>query len=165
MLLGVRWAPCSDRLPEEHSSPCRERGGQTGGGGGVTSHPVQEHSLFPALTVATSRECAVLTHSIRAPEGQRVGTVTVLHVRKLLSPERGKDLLKVTESGWKHKNPDFQFLGPSPPERQLPAVQSLPLSRSCPSPVPTGGPCLTGGCPLRPTSSAFSVPPTRTKQI
>lgn len=85
MLLGVRWAPCSDRLPEEHSSPCREWGGQTGGGAGVTSLPVQEHSLFPALTVAISQECAVLTHSVRAPEGQRVGTVTALHMRKLKS--------------------------------------------------------------------------------
>ena len=65
---------------------------------------------FPVslLSCGRPRSGHSANRSIGAPEGQRMRD----SLRK--TPEeahKGKDLLKLTESGWKQKNPGFQFLG------------------------------------------------------
>ena len=103
MLLGVRWESCFDRLPGEHSSPCREWGGVR-----VASPLVQEHALFPRSNGGHPPSVHGANSSTRAPEGQRVGDC---HCFTPEEAQKGKDLLKLTESGWKQKKLGFRFLG------------------------------------------------------
>lgn len=79
-----------------------------GMGWGQGRQPFQEHTLFPRSNGGRPPSVHGAIRSTRAPEGQRVGDC---HCFTPEEAQKGKDLLKLTESGWKQKKLGFQFLG------------------------------------------------------
>lgn len=145
MLLGVRWEPCFDRLPEEHSSPCREWGAVR------VASPFKNTPCFPALMVAVPRVCTVLSAPLEPRRGRGWETVNVSPLRK---PRKGKTCSSSLSQDGNKKSLASSFWG-SLCKKAASGCMSL-------SPVPAGEPSLTDDCPPRPTLTA-SVSPTRAK--
>lgn len=113
VLLGGRCLPCSDRLSEERSSPCRKRGTVTSHAapGSFPSRPVSAMSLKGAPS------SMVLTHEDLSPRrGRGQETSSPSPTRGSRSPERGNFLCQASTE----TDPDFQL-----PRKGLLVVQSF----------------------------------------
>lgn len=142
MLLGVRWEPCFDRLPGEHSSPCREWGEVR-----VAGPLVQERAPLPRSNGGHPPSMHGANCSTRTPERQRVGDCHCFTLRK---PRKGKTCSSSLSQDGTQKSLASSFWG-SLCKKVASGYMSL-------SPVPAGEPSLTDDCPLRPTSTAFCLP-------
>lgn len=123
VLLGALWAPCSDRLPEDSSSLCREWR--------VTSHVVPEHppalpvispSWPPALRRAPSFPAAL--YKDRSPMRGRSLELSPPPRVGCQRSQRGQTCSR--SPGGKHENPVFWFLRVLPPDPLFKSQAHLP---------------------------------------
>lgn len=116
--------------------------------------------LLPPLMAAVPQvrlSFSVLMQCIRAPEGQTVEECHCFTDEETKAQRWGKTCSRSLSQD-RHIKVLSSVSGAFPRERQVLAVELLPLGCSCPSPIPAGWP-PAGDCPLRLTSPAFSASP------